>query len=467
MLFALLAGSAAALRMQWDPWPLKAVLKPAEKGAHFRSVEFSPDNSSLIVREFSNSATSNGNASFHILDLNSGTRRTSLEGLSDGHIWGPLFSPDGRRVLLAYDGTRTARIWNFKDGSLQCELKGSPERIYNAIFSPDGTRLLTSNPLNTLQLWNAQTGALLFSHPDPKGLDDYSFSPDGSRILHKIQDSEFEVRDTATFTPIFRNSHHHRYVREVEFSHDGKRIVSACKDFTNGVFDAETGQLLASLRREEEYVQFAYFSDDDRWILTSSFDELRIYDARTYELKFTHQAHFRTHIVSTEFSRDGRWLMIRGFDGNQHKGTVEDYVKVYRVGDWSDQVVLSAGRSVVFAQYAPDETRIMIGFGSMAAVGVDIFDAATYTRLHTVKFGTGNRYPELKHSPDSQWILGVASDEKTLTLWHNRRPEWWWGVAWLPAFWATAGFTLVLAWSVWSDRKTLRKKNVLSATSAR
>ncbi len=459
MLFALLAGSAVALWMQWDPWPVTSVFKPSGKDARFSRVSFSPDSSSLVFREISYTATSNSNTTFHVMDLNSGVRRATLEGVSDSNVWGPMFSPDGRRMFTAYDELRKAKIWNLRDGSLQSELTGSPDRFWNATFSPDSSRVLTNNPTNTLQLWDVQTGALLHSLPDPKGLDEASFSPDGTRILHKIQNTEFEVLDAATFKSVFKNTHHQRYVRTVEYSHDGKRIVTSSKDLTNGVFDAETGQLLISLTREIDYVQFARFSDDDRWILTSSFDELRIYDARNYELMFTHHAHYRTHIAGTEFSRDGRWLMIRGFDGNQHKGTVEDYVKVYRLGDWSEQYLLSTGRSADFAKYSPDQKRIVIGFGSIGTVGVDIFDASSFVRLHTVKFTTNNRYPELHLSPDGQWLLGVRSEGESLTLWHNRRPEWWWGIAWLPAFWATACFTLALAWSVRTDRRTLRKKS--------
>jgi len=244
----------------------------------------------------------------------------------------------------------------------------------------------------------------------------------------------------------------------VNYSHDGKRIVSACKDFTNGVFDAATGQLLASLKHEEEYVQFARFSDDDRWILTSSFDDLRIYNAETYELMFTHHANFRTHIAGTEFSRDGRWLMIRGYDGNQHKKACADYVKVYRLGDWSEQYLLSAWRSVDFAKFSADQKRILIGFGSKDWVGVDVFDAATFTLLHTVKFAKTGRYASLSVSPDGQWLLGMNSEGDSLTLFHQRRPEWWWGIAWLPAFWATTAFAILLAWSLVVDRRTLRKK---------
>jgi hypothetical protein len=37
----------------------------------------------------------------------------------------------------------------------------------------------------------------------------------------------------------------------------------------------------------------------------------------------------------------------------------------------------------------------------------------------------------------------------------RKRPEYWWGLAWLPEFWLTLLFAGALAWNVWRDRRTL------------
>lgn len=445
-------GSGVALWKNWDPWPQKYVWKPRDSNARFSRAAFSPDSSTLTVREFSYSATTNSN--FYVMDLQSGTQTGVYEGLPSTGIHGPTFSPDGRLVLIAYDDVCKARIWNTRDASLRCELTGSPDRIWTVQFSPDGSRVLTNNPLNTLQDWDTRTGALLHEYPDPKSMHEACYSPDGTRILHRLEDSKFEVLDAATFRSIFICSHHQRYIPMVKYSFDGKRILTTSKDLTSCVFDADDGRLLATLPREQEYTQSCAFSPDGRWITTSSFDDLTIYDANTYKLAFTHRAHFRTHIANTHFTRDGKWLMIRGFDGNQHKGTVEDYVKVYRLGNWTEQYFLSLGHPVDFAEYAPDESRIYVGSDH----AVSVFDARTFDLLHTVKFETKQRYPRLQLSPDCQWLLTFSTEGESLTLWHNRRPEWWWGIAWLPAFWAGVVFLALLIWSIRSDRRTFRQK---------
>lgn len=53
--------------------------------------------------------------------------------------------------------------------------------------------------------------------------------------------------------------------------------------------------------------------------------------------------------------------------------------------------------------------------------------------------------------------LVESTTHEGLPLYRLRRPEAWWGVAWLPEFWLTFTFLIALAWSLWRDFRTLRK----------
>ncbi len=48
--------------------------------------------------------------------------------------------------------------------------------------------------------------------------------------------------------------------------------------------------------------------------------------------------------------------------------------------------------------------------------------------------------------------------ESLVSLWHRRRPEQWWGIAWLWESWAVLAFGMGLAWSVVKDWKGLKVK---------
>jgi hypothetical protein len=49
--------------------------------------------------------------------------------------------------------------------------------------------------------------------------------------------------------------------------------------------------------------------------------------------------------------------------------------------------------------------------------------------------------------------LVSEQDHHVEQVWHRRRPEYWWGVAWLPEFWLTVVFGALLVWSLRRDWK--------------
>ena len=93
------------------------------------------------------------------------------------------FSPDGRRIVTAYDG-RTARLWDGETGKPIGEPLNHGS-VKNAAFSPDLKRVVTVSPgAQTARLWDAETGQPI-GEPLHHLNVVYSaaFSPDGKRIV--------------------------------------------------------------------------------------------------------------------------------------------------------------------------------------------------------------------------------------------------------------------------------------------
>src|SRR5262249_18805146 len=94
-----------------------------------------------------------------------------------------VFSPDGSRVLSG-GGDGPARAWDAGPGNVLLELKGHTDWIRSAAFSPDGSRVLTGSRDGTARVWDAKTGKVLL---ELKGHTDVVrsavFSPDGSRVV--------------------------------------------------------------------------------------------------------------------------------------------------------------------------------------------------------------------------------------------------------------------------------------------
>jgi len=65
------------------------------------------------------------------------------------------------------------------------------------------------------------------------------------------------------------------------------------------------------------------------------------------------------------------------------------------------------------------------------------------------------RYYSGAISDDGERILVCSPSDRFAYVWSRRRPEYWWGVAWLWEFWLTVVLAGGFAWSVRRDKKTL------------
>ncbi len=197
-------------------------------------------NAASLVADGARIATLSANLTVNLWDVATGRRLFRFEGRF-GRLGGFFFSPDGVYIATWADYLRgdferdsEPRLWDAADGRLIRTLPGDPWVIspdwrqvmvgdtifdtrtgqvtgtirleetrhvpYNSFaFSPDGTRVLTGDPLDTASVWNIATGRVVLrldpynteipgvtDHGIPNwstsGLD-ASYSPDGARIL--------------------------------------------------------------------------------------------------------------------------------------------------------------------------------------------------------------------------------------------------------------------------------------------
>ena len=100
-----------------------------------------------------------------------------------------IFSPDGSKIVTgSYD--RLVMIWDPKSGAQIGEpLKGHSDWVTSVSFSPDGSQILTGSKDKLAKIWDVKTGALLgelSGHSD--GITSVSFSPDGCFIVTGSKD---------------------------------------------------------------------------------------------------------------------------------------------------------------------------------------------------------------------------------------------------------------------------------------
>ncbi len=104
----------------------------------------------------------------------------------EAEIQTAVFSPDGSKILTA-SWDDTAKLWDLT-GKLLADFKGHTDDVSSAVFSPDGSKILTASSDKTAGLWDL-TGELLAELKGHKAVVTSAvFSPDGKRIITASDD---------------------------------------------------------------------------------------------------------------------------------------------------------------------------------------------------------------------------------------------------------------------------------------
>ncbi|MEO7731545.1 MAG: protein kinase [Kofleriaceae bacterium] len=187
----------------------------------------------------------------------------------------------------------------------------STGRMWSAVFSPDGKRVLTADDQGA-RMWDAASNQLLLSVNHGSGtVRQAEFSPDGSRIV--TAGSGVRIWDASTGEPVreLRAGEKHWLYRTLAVS---SGLVAAI-DVTGGtvhVWDAEAGTLRAELRTDAPEMALLAFSADGHWIATSGRDEVRVFDTSTWKRVATIPG---PRVRSLSFDPTGPRLAVGTYDG--------------------------------------------------------------------------------------------------------------------------------------------------------
>jgi WD40 repeat protein len=163
-----------------------------------------------------------------------------------GHMWSAAFSPDGLQIVTTDD--TCARVWDARTQGLLFTLPHG-DTVYHAVYSADGTRLVTAGGDGLVQIWDAARGARL-----------RELKHDGKPL---------------------------RYFA-VAISPDGRRIAAIdMAGAVADVWDATSGALLAELPNDALGFPLIAFDATGSWLATSGGNDVRVFDAGTWSRAFT------------------------------------------------------------------------------------------------------------------------------------------------------------------------------------
>ena len=450
VILMLLIGSAGTWWLHRESWFPMCNL--AEQTAPIEQVGFSPDgNIAFAVTHIVNPARINGHWDsgldlVAVFNPKNGQLIHLLSGGSgNGNVW---FSPLGSYLQLRSFHRNLRYVecaWNIRTGQMIEALgKQSPE-LFVLSFSPDERFAIVNVDEHDPVVVSMPGGELVAEFP---GLSKAVFSNHSDRLVIPSKGGIL-IYDTRTWKQI--------------------RIIAIEKTFT---------------------CDNLQFSPDDHWLAVSqrnddsNSEETIIYEIANGDMLFKFPGSF---YASPGFSPDGKLLST--YSWNAHT-----YTNAIYSTNSGRQIVNDAGDSIVFSA---DSQRICSESGVWNAAtgdviwkpsgityrigriysadgkyvisnGDDVGLVSTTTGESLFKFPT-SPWPNAMHvafSPDSTQIVTAPIGRLRIkmpphdpsmqaTIWQRRRPEYWWGVAWLPEFWLTALFAGALVWSVWRDWKRI------------
>jgi eukaryotic-like serine/threonine-protein kinase len=184
----------------------------------------------------------------------------------------PAFSADGRRVALLRKNT--ARVWRVDNGAAASPPLKHKDDVRRAMFSPDGSRLLTVTAGGDALLWDLgakSVGSLMLKHGATVTFA--AFNADGSRVVTAGIDHSARVwrtTDGAAAAGPFKQT---TPIVFASFSREGTRLV------TSGGEPAKSGAVhvwdLAPTKNPRHLafktplvIRLAYFTPDGKQIVT-------------------------------------------------------------------------------------------------------------------------------------------------------------------------------------------------------
>jgi WD40 repeat protein/serine/threonine protein kinase len=254
-------GKEAAARL-WDASTGAQLSVLEHPGAEVYDAEFSPDGALVVT------AADDGLA--RIWDARKGRMLRQLVGHARG-VRSAKFEPSGERIITASEASddSTVRIWDARRGGQLALLQVPGERPISACISPDGRHALAACWGGTACLWDLSSGVCHRWQAHPDTLTCAMFSPDGTRILTANADPAVRIWDAESLEEVMKISDAPG-VRAVsaEFSADGRWILTVLSDGAAHVWPADP------LRRGRELAPRGFTdSERKRFALGSDFGD--------------------------------------------------------------------------------------------------------------------------------------------------------------------------------------------------
>jgi WD40 repeat protein/transcriptional regulator with XRE-family HTH domain len=283
---------------------------PMPAGGQVRTVTFSADDRLVLTG-------SPGGRQARLFDATTGRQLPPMfPGPQKSTVNSAAFSPDGKFLLTADGGPdNAAHVWDTGTGAVVLTFPIGDIGV-DALYSPDGKIVVTTQNFPRLRLWDALSARPLRTITVPGPAEDFAFTRDGQSIATINGDHPTaSLWDVATGREVQRFQGLIPFGRGVAISPDGKWLATGGDDKIARLWDIATGQEVRRFVGHTDAVWHVAFSPDGQWLATASADKTaRLWDVATGQEVRRYSGHAGT-VRSVAFSHDGKLVLTGSLDG--------------------------------------------------------------------------------------------------------------------------------------------------------
>jgi WD40 repeat protein/tRNA A-37 threonylcarbamoyl transferase component Bud32 len=225
---------------------------------------------------------SNKEPAVRLWDAATGKALTPLPELADA-VLEAVFTPDGKRVVCA-DKSGALTVFDVAEGQkLGSAAAFDPKLVFNGLaISPDGTKAcfgLGRSPTWSVKVWDLERSRFVLSTPtQEKAVWGVAWSGNGKWIASGGLDQLVTVWDAATGVPRQTLRGAGKQVARVAIDRHGGRVAATCFDGVLRVWDVETGQVSHAFTFANAGTGGVAFSPDGRRLAGAAPGVVQVFD---------------------------------------------------------------------------------------------------------------------------------------------------------------------------------------------
>jgi WD40 repeat protein len=230
--------------------------------------------------------------------------------------WTLAFSPDNKTLAIGYDdevghNRQTLLLWDIAARQPRAILAGHESVVTSAVFSPDGSRLISGSYDKTVGIWDTSSGHLLKTWAARTGrIRALALSPDGMTLAAAGKDPDGLIRlwDLSSNKELL--SLDGADYRCAVFAPDGKTLATSTNESEHSgvkIWKSETGELLCQLLNGSSVFGLAFSPDGKSFATGDREGAVRFWDLATQKPQ-TRDVKHQAEVRSVAYSPDGRTL---------------------------------------------------------------------------------------------------------------------------------------------------------------